>query len=197
MNKVWIKLICAFVGGGAVGYFVGKKISDNYWMKEYAFQEHALAKAVEEYTGNSDDEIEKEDYHDYSSVIPEDKPDLETLAAKYTDEEHPEDDIPEEPYLITMEEFDEESGDRIILKFYEGDGTLTDENDIPIEDPDKYVGDTLSMLENNNDVIFVKNPASGTRYEISQIDGSYEEIILGVQPTDESSRMRRRRMRDE
>lgn len=202
MNKLWIKLICAFLGGGAVGYFVGKKIADKYWVEEYNFQNQAFKNTLKYYEGESDETAEEndisEDYHDYSSVIPEDKPDLETLAAKYNDiSEHPEDDEPDEPYILTEEEFETDNGNHYILKYYIEDDTLTDENDTLIHEVDLFVGDCLNAFGDDQDVIFVKNPRSNSSYEISKIEGSYEEIVLGIQPTDESSKMRRRRMRDE
>lgn len=203
MNKLWIKPICAFVGGGVVGYFLGKKITEKTWTDEInkaseemkRGYEDAVKAYREEETKNEKEWVD-DTMIDYTSVVPNAKPDLEFLAAKY-EEEHPEDDEPDEPYIMKPEEFDTDPAPHFILQYYINDDTLVDDQDRILSEVDILVGDCLDHFDDHKDLIFVKNPRTDICYEISKIEGSYEEIVLGIQPTEENSKIRRRRMRDE
>lgn len=68
--------------------------------------------------------------------------------------------------------------DQEILYFYSYDEILCDENEEPIDEPERLVGDALTkygFIDNDERIIFVMNYAIDTCYEIQKIDQSYTD----------------------
>lgn len=65
-----------------------------------------------------------------------------------------------------------------ILYFYAYDETLCDENEEPVEEPERLIGDALTkygFIDNDERIIFVMNYATDTCYEIQKLDQSWTD----------------------
>lgn len=65
-----------------------------------------------------------------------------------------------------------------VLFFYRLDDTITDEEDQVIDDPEYLLGDALdkyNFRESEENIIFVRNFALDTVYEIQKLDSAFEE----------------------
>lgn len=97
----------------------------------------------------------------------------------------PEDDPPlRDPFEISESDYDGICGEMSTeeLRFYQLDGTLTDMDDVVLEDPYAAIGaDLFNMLtETEKDLVYIQNDAHGLLYEITVEHGmSYHHDILG------------------
>lgn len=100
--------------------------------------------------------------------------------------------IPGEPYLISLKEFEEaepeyETGS---LNWYVHDETLadnlTENGNAEIDNVDYVIGsrhlEMFGKWSEDKNVIYVRNENISTKYEVTRIDGSYEQIVLGLEP---------------
>lgn len=134
-----------------------------------------------EYPVAEDDEIEERDRHERLS--------LETV------------DTGDGPYVITLEQFQEEMDhyDKSTIYYYEDDDTLTDEGEEVITDVTATIGD--DALDNfgcgseDPEVVYVRNDKMGIDYEVIRLSKSYAETVLGY--TKDDGRRQRRRDIDE
>lgn len=65
-----------------------------------------------------------------------------------------------------------------VLYFYKYDEMLVDENDEPVEEPERLVGDALtkySFVDNDESIIFVMNYSIDTCYEVQKVDSSWTD----------------------
>lgn len=63
-----------------------------------------------------------------------------------------------------------------VLYYYKLDETLTDDNEDPVDEPERLIGDALhkyGFAENDEQIIFVMNYAMDVCYEIQKFDGSW------------------------
>lgn len=95
--------------------------------------------------------------------------------------EHPEEDPPMSPYVITKEEFDNEHMDyeKISLDYYEDDNVIAEDSE-SIVDIDGTIGyDALTeFIDNENlDELYIRNNGLGTDFEINRIYGSYNDTF--------------------
>lgn len=84
------------------------------------------------------------------------------------------------PKIISEESLGELPGyiENKVLFFYTIDEILTDEEDQIIDDPDYLLGDALDKFnfrESDETVIFVRNFALDTVYEVQKVEGEFEE----------------------
>lgn len=104
------------------------------------------------------------------------------------------------PYIISWDEFKKNQPDYIqtVLTYFEADGVLVDEKDVPIDQTDMTVGDgALTRFghgSRDNNIVYVRNPVLDMDFEIVRTPKSYEEEVLGIQ---HSHRPRSRRFRDD
>ena len=96
------------------------------------------------------------------------------------------------PYLISQAEFDDEryrDYESIVLTYY-ADGILArdDDNDAVIMNPDQVVGaHTLGQfLDNEVDVIYVRDDSSCVQYEIDRDNKKYEEVVGRLDEEDDA-----------
>ena len=91
----------------------------------------------------------------------------------------PKDDIPEEPFEITLDEFEEFDPyfEKVMLSYYE-DGVLTDDRDEIVDDIDRAIGNEnfSKFLDNDMDSIYIRNPKLSIDYEIDRVLASYKEM---------------------
>lgn len=80
-----------------------------------------------------------------------------------------------DPYIITFDEYEQHPEmDKITLLFYEGDGTLTTEDEELIEDVKGAVGNCLDDFEySDENTMFVRNKKLGIDYEIAKVKASF------------------------
>lgn len=68
--------------------------------------------------------------------------------------------------------------DQDVLYFYSYDEILCDDNEDPVEEPERLIGDALTKYDFTNSderIIFVMNYALDTCYEIQKVDASWED----------------------
>jgi len=91
---------------------------------------------------------------------------------------------PDAPYVIHANEFfNREKGyQQTQLEWYEGDKILSDENNVPIYDPERVVG-RLEFGRGSGDpnVVYIRNERLNAEYEITKNEGSYTFEVLGVE----------------
>lgn len=90
-------------------------------------------------------------------------------------DDYPHDERPG-PYLISSEEFGEESNfDTETLYFYDENGVMLDDTDCFLDNVERIIGeDTLSCF-GDDDRIYVRNERIGTDFEIIRYHAAYEE----------------------
>lgn len=84
-----------------------------------------------------------------------------------------------EPYLITSEEFDELGYDTYTMTYY-ADGVLTDEYDNQISNPKKLVGADFAkyFTDHDYDVIYIRNDVIQRDYEILTDPQKFSDLYL-------------------
>lgn len=107
------------------------------------------------------------------------------------------------PYVITADEFleNEPGHDQLNLTFYEEDGILADDQEIPVQDLILVVGgaDNLHFGKWSGDenIVYIRNHRLTSDFEVSKTPGSYASIV-GFRHSDEPRRKQRpRRMRSD
>lgn len=124
-------------------------------------------------------------------------------AIEVTQIEEPEFD-PSLPYTITYDEFYEDfkGHDKKTYTYYEGDRTLTDERDMPIEDIAQVIGlESLNYFGTRSkdpNIVHVRNERLETDYEVVKDERDYLEVVVGVKSIwDEDEKRKIRKMRDD
>lgn len=195
----------------------------SHYAKLFKVGEHAdLSNIVAKYKGqvtdlgyssvSEDDGDAAEDNSENDEVVPDetdegedepvrdDRPEPQRQVQnvwKYAkDHPHPED----EAYVITFDQFNDEHDDydKGDLTYYEGDDTLVDSQESPIDDVEGLIGpDALDRFgdgSNSRDIVYVRNDRVSMDFEISRDDRSYTEHVLGIQ---EPKKRKVHKMRDE
>lgn len=85
-----------------------------------------------------------------------------------------------QPKIISAEAYSELPAhiDKEVLYFFAHDEMLTDDNEEPVEEPERLVGDALTKYgfnESDEMIIFVMNYAQDTCYEIQKLDSSWTD----------------------
>lgn len=195
-----IKGVAIFAAGVGAGFFVGKKFYQEKYrreadediasVKEFTTQRINEMKKnimdVEIETTESADDISEEDLRTNESIIME----YDKVSQKEGEVERPEMPKPKTDmsiYVISEEEFMEDGGrDKVSLEYFEEDGVLVDERDVPVEDPDKILGEgTLDdYIISGDNAMYVRNDDISVDYELTKSEGSYRDFIEG--PSDKS-----------
>lgn len=107
---------------------------------------------------------------------------------------------PDKPYVISREEFDEDTAnDQDSYTYYEGDDVLVDSRDQVVENVDKYVGDdNLTRFGHGSEdvnVVLVRNDDLEQDFEIIRHPGHYAKEVLGLEPEEKTLRHSRSRGR--
>lgn len=132
---------------------------------------NADAEAKSAYSGYATNEDEVVDYVTYRSE----------KMSDLVKTEHPEDDIPEEPYRISADEFiNDGMYDKVTLTFYDEDAALAGEDDQIVEVSNTIGQDAYSyFVEADIDEMFVRNPHLSLDFEVVRVLGSYMETVVG------------------
>lgn len=85
-----------------------------------------------------------------------------------------------QPKIISAEAYSNlpASIDQEVLYFYASDETLCDDNEEPVEEPERLIGDALTkygFIDNDERIIFVMNYSLDTCYEIQKVDASWSD----------------------
>lgn len=110
---------------------------------------------------------------------------------------------PEHPYVISFEEFNENSfeHEQSSLTYYKGDDVLADEQDRMVYDVEAIVGsDNLVRFGHGSkdpNIVYVRNERTEADYEIALSDGKYAEEVTGFRHSDESPSLRKARWGDD
>lgn len=95
---------------------------------------------------------------------------------------------PNQPYVISFEEFNENelNHEQANLSYYAQDDTLADSKDAPVDNTEYTVGDdNLTRFghgSNDPNVVYVRNEKLSMDFEIVRSNGSYQKEVLGFEP---------------
>lgn len=87
--------------------------------------------------------------------------------------------------MISQDEFlahDLENYSQIELKYYEGDGVLADERDVPVRSPDMIAGKFAQHFGHETsdpDVVYIRNNVMKIDIEITRRETEYRTEVLG------------------
>lgn len=208
------KSILIFLGGAATGALISfallhdkyKQLMDEeitsmkeYYNKEKEDLEESHFKEMRSIV--KDYEVEEEEKKTFVDYVKKYNP-SEIVADKDYNRPYPiddeEDDMPppedppertinfSEPYVISLEEFEEENHhfDKITISYYDIDDTLADEREEIITDVEVVIGeDALGRfgdMSGDPNIVFVRNERLGADYEICLMSDSYAESVLGI-----------------
>lgn len=109
---------------------------------------------------------------------------------------------PEDPYVITKEEFEQGEKDytQVTLTWFDGDDTLSDENDKTVDDTDRTVGD-VNLLRfghgsKDGNIVYVRNERLEIDIEVVKSEGKFAHEVLGFIEHSDNRRPRRFRHDD-
>lgn len=138
--------------------------------------------------------LEKEENIFEKQLTPEEIETLKTDPNKFVS-------VPSEdhPFIISVEDFmDDDEYTRQTIVYYEEDDTLVDDRDQVIPDVEGTVGsDALTKFgtgSSDKDIVYVRNNALDTQFEVVRNKGSFTEVVLGYES---SEKQRPRKMRDD
>jgi hypothetical protein len=110
---------------------------------------------------------------------------------------------PEAPYVISFEEFNENTYEhsQSTITYYMGDDVLADEKDQLIDDVESVVGtDNLARFGHGSrdpNVVYIRNERLEADYEVTRSTGRFSEQVMGFHHSDASPRLRKARWRDD
>lgn len=103
-------------------------------------------------------------------------------------ESPPEDEPEEEIFTVSEEEIETyDNFEDINLTYYAEDDILCDDQEQVIEDPEVVIGDALTrfgLKSGYPDTVFVINKRVRAIFEVLMVEGSYQEIVLGMKKED-------------
>ena len=194
----FVKGAIIFIGGAATGAVIMKVIMDKIHNKEIEEIKEEESEVREYYIEKiqkiEDTKTEKEESSNEEFIKPKDtivfSKDSKTDKIDYTDikeaatemlaeNEVPEEDLPQDPYVITEEEFnnDHPEYEKISLEYYEDDGVIAEDSEA-IVDIDGSIGyDAIAEFADNDNLneLYIRNNALATDFEITRVYGSYNE----------------------
>jgi len=146
----------------------------------------------------ADEEIAKEE--EVKNIFGSDDPDI---YFDYDEELKRRTEKPDEPYVITHDEYFEGALDfnQVTLTYYEGDGVLADDRDQVIEDEEGTAGSSNLLRfghgSNDRNIVYVRNERLSIDIEILRSDGKYAKEVLGFDDElKHSDKPRLRKFRD-
>lgn len=118
-------------------------------------------------------------YHEMSEK--EVKKKVKTVSEEALISETPKDGYPDEPIVISEEEYSEHElwFEKLEFDYYLDDGALVDPND-ELQSIDATIGyDILEKFLNdeNENVIYIRNASLSQDYEITKVGGSYSKVV--------------------
>lgn len=192
MNAI-IKEIGIFASGVGVGIFCGRM----FYKKKYQKEAEEDIASVKEFTTQRINEmkgsimdVEIETTEDVDDISEEELKTNERIVMQYNTVSKKEGEVESERpkpnrtmiYVISEEEYMEDGGyDKVALEYFEEDHVLVDDRDIPVDDPDKILGEgTLDdfVISGDNEM-YVRNDDISVDYELTKSEGSYRDFVEG------------------
>lgn len=105
-----------------------------------------------------------------------------TEHSKKNTEEKKDDTMPNEPYVISPDNYGENDNyTQISLVYYAGDGVLADDEDEVVEDIEATVGEDFAehFGEYEDDSVFIRNDRLRCDYEILRDNRSFSDVVEG------------------
>lgn len=126
----------------------------------------------------------------YESIAKRYQGSVEQRPVDPAEQESPSEDEPEEELFIVPEEKLEiyDNFEEISLTYYAEDDILCDDQEQVIEDPEAIIGDALTKFGVKSgypDTVYVINKRVRAIFEILMVEGSYQEIVLGMKNDEE------------
>lgn len=90
------------------------------------------------------------------------------------------------PYIISMEEFLQNEAEyiQVTYTFYAGDDVLADEEEMPVDEVEKLVGnhnlDKFGHRSKDPRVVYIRNDKLDMDFEILKHDGTYAREVAGI-----------------
>lgn len=123
----------------------------------------------------------------YGGGVIEEEPPRFKLYDRTTDNFNPADEerSEEEPYVISLAEFsnDEEDFDKITIRYFEEDDTLTEElrkDTMPIESVGAENLSRFGVGSEDESIVYIRNEQLKIDFEVIRDEGSYTESVLGL-----------------
>lgn len=166
-----------FVGGFGLGFLTAGYLLNK---KYAALTEEEIASVKEVYAREAKDkvaEIENKKAEEHEQAVlryhgSEEKVNYRDLAKDATKK------TTAAPKVITPEDFGEQEGYDTIEFTYYADGTLTDDRNVPIDDPEKVVGDALDHFgEIEEDSVYVRNDFLKADFQILLDERTYSQVV--------------------
>lgn len=88
----------------------------------------------------------------------------------------------ERPYILHRDEFFSNENDyrQCSLTYYEGDNILCDEQDVPVYNPEKIVGELIfGHGSSDPSIVYIRNDRLEAEYEVILDHGYYQTEVLG------------------
>lgn len=174
-----------------LGASAGTSASYIYFKKKYDEKKEELDELTEHYLAKIEKEedvakmetiISDNQYVSYDKLSEEGaKTVINEVPLQPVIIDSPPEDYPEEPIIITEEDYSERelSFDKLEMDYYVGDNALVDENDELIEAGDIVGYENLEKFisDESEDVMYIRNASSGSDYMVRKVFGNYSEII--------------------
>lgn len=189
MDKTIIAASIGFVVGGLGGVLATR----SYFQKKYADIADTEIRDMREYTKRKVNDILEERRDDEAvKEIEKEGVEEDAIPSVYrnyvssfdAEKEHPEDDIPSEPFEIFEEEY--ESGEEAYyekkeLFLYLGDQVLADETDDAVYADETIGEENLEKFLANDfeKVMYIRNPSTDVDYEVTKVSSSFKDIMAG------------------
>ena len=161
----------------AVGASIGAAATYILVKKKYEKKASEDIEAMKKHYKNKDeDEVEIEEKEEELSE-PEQEPtpieEYEEVVNNFYTQKYEEEDL--KPYIIDEETYHQmyKGYDKVLLTYYEEDGTLADE-DYVYDDIDYAIGADNLRLFDSQDVFYIRNPHGGYDAEVKKNPGSYD-----------------------
>lgn len=153
-------------GGGGNGF--GKSSLDGVYANKYNEVKYNYGIASIDTETKEEDSDDSDDDTDEENVI-------EMVDTSYRDK-------PNGPYVISEEEFSDGMPhfDKVGLYFYSIDGVLCDDDESLIHNIDEVVGDDAIEDLDTDSVAYVRNERLAIDYEITRLNASYQQSVLGI-----------------
>lgn len=173
-----------FTAGAIIGSAVTWKLLKTKYER---IAQEEIDSVKEVFSNRYESSVEDESDDEYS----EDEDDLEDDKEKYNEIINPyrnevnmdekEANSVKKPYVISPEEFGEQDGYETVSLTYFSDKVLTDEDNVPIDDPEDIVGSDFAehFGEYEDDSVFIRNDEMESDYEILLDLRNYFDIIKG------------------
>ena len=180
---------------GAVIFLLGAGVGTTgsylYFKKKYDEKKEELNELREHYLGKIEKEdalkkvdniIKEEGYISFDNLSDEGiKEVIRSVEARTFETDRPSEDYPEEPIIITEEDYSERelSFDKYEVDYYVGDSALVNENDEMIEAGDVVGYENLEQFiaDESEEVMYIRNASSGADYMVKKVYGNYSDII--------------------